>query len=323
MMTQDTGGPHVSETVTHRAIIAAARKEIRALKRPEGMQSNIWPLQKDFLLVLAGYLPDVWPSMRTLATKLDCSPMSVHRRVRTAQRFGLIATEVHPGQAMQWDGTKYHLMCLSGPLKASIVRARPVTVPCNGCAIEGRSSSSKKIGVVPPPLRGGVTPGAACGGTFDTQEATVPNGYNPDDDYPPDAIGEDPDTPLPVHRVRQIDQGTWLARYFDERWHAMARRHREWRMTKPSERGAAVKYMKGVMLAQVDFDVAEAYVQAYVNAVGDGVVAPKEGQLPFLHFTGWWGHEEIADPKERAERQAMIASAKADYHRFLEEQGLA
>ena len=64
----------MAETLTHRAIVATARAEIKRLKRPAGMRSDVWLSVRELRTALAGYLPEVWPSQRTLAAKLDCSP---------------------------------------------------------------------------------------------------------------------------------------------------------------------------------------------------------------------------------------------------------
>lgn len=309
----------MGDTVSHRAIVATARKEIRALRKPPGMRSDSWLAVRELLTALAGYLPHVWPTQRTLATKLGCSPMAIHRRVSTAAKHGLLVTLVHENGA--WlDSTEYRLVCLSTALKA--------TISSNG------SSNGSVTQVSPPPpeedrvmplLRRSI-PGAADGGAEPQTQGTVVPFIRPrpddDDPRPIGALPEDEEEQRTI-TVPPVDQAAYLAKRFDDLWRAMSRRHRQWHMVIPSKRGMAVAYIKGVLLTQADPDVIEGYMVAYVNAVADGVIEPKLGQQPFMHFIGWWGSEEIEDPAVRADRQAMIASAKADYHRYLEEQGLA
>jgi hypothetical protein len=68
--------------------------------------------------------------------------------------------------------------------------------------------------------------------------------------------------------------------------------------------------MKGVMLTQVDEDIARAYIDAFVSAVASGEVELKEGQLPFERFTGWWGREPVDDPVETAARREVFAELR-------------
>jgi hypothetical protein len=128
--------------------------------------------------------------------------------------------------------------------------------------------------------------------------------YVPEDE--PEAIGADPSAPLPSHVLKNPDPAKWLALYFDRRWQGMAQRTREWRGSRPSERGKAIGYLKGVMLTQVDPDIAQAYIDSFIRAARSGEIELKEGQLPFERFTGWWGRQEVVDPvQQEKDRKSM------------------
>ena len=121
----------------------------------------------------------------------------------------------------------------------------------------------------------------------------------------PDPIGSDPEAPLPTYTARPVDPGRRLAAIFDECWRSMAAKHQEWRGVRPSDRGMAVRYLKGTMLTQVDPDVAEQYVRSFAPAVAAGEVDVKDGQLPFMVFTRWWGTTEVNT--DEPERKALAA----------------
>jgi hypothetical protein len=143
--------------------------------------------------------------------------------------------------------------------------------------------------------------------------------FDPDADDPEVPIGADPAAPLPVYGAKPVDQGVRLAALFDERWLRMSRKRPQWRGVRPSSRGMAIGYLKGVMLTQVDADVAEVYIDAYVAAVADGRTSPKLGQFPFEHFTAWWGREEIEMPAS-AEEKDHRARRLAEGRRLIAEQ---
>jgi hypothetical protein len=201
---------------------------------------------------------------------------------------------------------EYLLTCLSAGTKADIIRARPEHTSTQA------SEHSSVLKVVPslsekessnPPSVG--PHGSAGSGLADrtTKEAGVPRWEPQEQD--PDPIGADLSAPLPGQRIKPPNPGTTLALYFDHRWLTMAQRSRQWRGSRPSERGKAIGYMKGVMLTQVDEDMARAYIDAFVSAVASGEVEIKEGQLPFERFTGWWGRDVVADPVEE-ERNRQV-----------------
>jgi len=298
----------VDKTLTHRTLVANARTEIRHLKPPPGMRSGSWHDIQELLRVLAGYLPEVWPSQRTLAAKLGCSQPTVHRRVSAAVDLGLLHLTTRPNQG--WlDGTVYHLTCLSTGLKADCSRYASRFTSASEVVL---SLSEKESSPLPSGgAHGSAGPGLAAEHTL---EAGVPR-HVPDDD--PDPIGADPHAPLPQHRVKPPDPGKELALYFDNRWHDRARRSSQWRGTRPSDRGKAIGYLRGVMLTQVDPDIARAHIDAFISAVFSGEVELKEEQLPFERFTGWWGRQAVADPVETARLNEIKARLLADRDEHL------
>ena len=297
----------MGDTVSHRTLIREARREIRALRRPPTMRSDVWHGVRDLLDALAGYLPEVWPSQRTLARKLQVSQPAVHRRVCAARKAGLIVTTTHDHPAWR-DGLDYRLVCLSEGLKTAISRYGSRY----GSESEGRSSPSEKITSLAP---SGLVHGSGSALAATQENVAFMSDYRDD----PEPIGADPYASLPQRSVRPVDQGAWLAKLFDECWRTMARSHREWRSVTPSKRGMAVGYIKGVMLEQVDVDIAEAYVRAFAPAVAEGRIEVKEGQIPFERFTAWWGREEIEDPQIASERKAENAAIMEAYWKLRAE----
>ena len=113
--------------------------------------------------------------------------------------------------------------------------------------------------------------------------------------------------PSPSSTVKPPDPAGSLALYFDTQWGKRANHSRQWRGSRASERGKAIGYLKGVMLTQVDPEIAQAYIDAFISAVVSGEVELKEGQLPFERFTGWWGRQPVDDPVETARRKEILA----------------
>jgi hypothetical protein len=295
-------------TLSHRSLVASARAEIRKLKKPVGMRSDLWPTTQQLLSVLAGFLPEVWPSQRTLAAKLGCSQPSIHRRVSTAMRFGLLTTVVHSNPG--WlDGKEYLLTCLSEGLKADCSRyaSRYGSVSQVVLSLSEKESS---------PLPSGGVHGSAASRLADQtpKEAGMPR----HDPYAgdPDPLGGDPEAPYPSFKVKAVDPATTLALQFDQKWYAMARR-KGLRGIRPSDRGMAIGYLRGVMLTQVDPDVALEYMTAFIGAVRDEEVEIKTGQFAFEKFTKWWGRIEVDDPVTTAEDKARAAAAVEKYREYL------
>jgi len=107
----------------------------------------------------------------------------------------------------------------------------------------------------------------------------------------------------------------------------MTKRHPEWRMVPPGPRGQIVRYIKGVMMQQVDIDVIEAYIQAFPGEVASGEVELGENrdgslQTPFSRFCGWWYTADLDDPREKAARIAKSKAIIEEYKRMRREQGL-
>src|SRR4029077_8920365 len=114
-------GAHVYEELTRSALIREARREIRAKRCPRHIRKDAWGHVIDLLVCIAGYLPDCWPSERTLAAKLGKHPPNVHRTIVRARAEGLLVTTPRPLEHSWRMGQAYHLVCLSKDLQAAIV----------------------------------------------------------------------------------------------------------------------------------------------------------------------------------------------------------
>lgn len=314
----------MDKKLTHRAIISIARKDIKALRQPKGLRGDVWYHVQQLLDCLAGYLPEVWPSERTLAKKLGWHQTSVHRAVSRARALGLLETSVRPVEGARFDGQFYLLVCLSDTTKAALVRARPEHI--SGSSPEhslhhkvGTSSSKKYEGRSSP--SGGVTPVGGCAAERDDLLRAAMAGFrgHPDHDEPR-PFGAPPESEDPPLRSTTIkgDPALALARLFDDVWREAAARDKHLRTLKPSSRPIAIKYLKGVMLRQVDVDVAEAYIRQFPARVLSGAVEIPEGKTPFQAFIGSWGDEQVTDPGEEdrlreinARLDARIAARKA------------
>ena len=168
---------------------------------------------RELLLAIAGYLPDCWPSERTLGKKLGRPQQSVHRSLCKAREWGLVSTTPRPLEHAWRSGQTYRLVCLSEPLQATIARHHFQT----SLRVISKSSSSKKTETALP---SGEPHRRAAPGRQEAMMTRRP----PDDDWSSPAIGEDPRAPLPVHEVRPVDQAVRLARLFDTKWADLLRR---------------------------------------------------------------------------------------------------
>ena len=312
----------MDKKLTRRAVIAKARAEIRALPQPKGVRWDVWIRVQHVLAALAGHLPDVWPSLDRLAVELGWHKTSVHRSVSKAVALGFVSKNIRSRDKHQWDSTEYLLTCLSDACKADVVRLRPehTSVHSSGhtSVLKEGLLSTREDGVVPSPS-GRFTPGAACGGADQTaREAEVPR-YDPDNDSrnDPEAYGA-PHDPLPVHAVKPLDPATRLAALFDDVWKRAASKHAHLRMIKPSHRPRTIQWLSGVMLRQVDEDVAEAYIRQFPRLVVDGAISIGPKQTAFQVFTGTWGTvEEIDDPVTSAEDRARAAANLERYREYV------
>jgi len=286
----------VPPTVPHTELIANARREIRALTNP-GIRPDAWRSITALLAAIAGYLPDCWPSERTLAKKLGKHQQAVHRLLVRARELGLVSTTPRPLEKSYRDGQVYHLLCLSTGLRATISRQQIQTTS----VVRRASSSSKKMENAPPfreVLPAGLRPA-------DQKDNVVPFNRPPDDDWSSPAIGEDPNGPLPPAATVKVDPAVYLARRFDGKWADAARRDPALRVSRASSRGAAIGYLRKVMLTQVSPEHAEAYMDAFVEAAAAGDVVVKEGQFAFERFVHWWGREDVEDPAVHAQGKAL------------------
>lgn len=124
-----------------------------------------------------------------------------------------------------------------------------------------------------------------------------------------DAIGEDPEAPLPTLTARPPQPQVRLAKYFEQRWNTDALGlHPEWRGEyRGIEIGMAIGYIKRTFL---DAGYSDEHVEAMIDAFFDDLINPscaleiKQGQTAFQRFTGWWGHNLVPDPKVARDKQA-------------------
>ena len=209
----------MGDKVTHQALIREARKEIRAIQRPRHIRRDVFGNVINLLCAIAGYLPDCWPSERTLAKKLDREQKSVHRWLCHAREWGLVTTTPRPMEQGFRDGQAYHLVCLSEGLKATITRGQFQ----RSLDLRSKSSSSKKTQTGSPSE---IPPSRAAPGSQETPMAK----WNPEDDFGGDPIGSDPRAPLAEPTVLSTDPAVYLARRFDRKWADVKRSHPALRM---------------------------------------------------------------------------------------------
>lgn len=142
-----------------------------------------------------------------------------------------------------------------------------------------------------------------------------------DPESEPDAIGADPFAPFPGSVVKPVDPAVRLAALFDECWKRAASKHSHLRTIKPSHRPKTIQWLSGVMLKQVDEDVAEAYIRQFPRLVVEGAVNIGRAQTAFQAFTGTWGTvEEIDDPVTSGEDKTRAAANVERYREFLRQQ---
>lgn len=298
-------------TVTPRELVATARREVRALKRPKDVRRDLWTHVIDILVVIAGYLPEPYPSQRTIAAKLDLHRTTVTRRLAMAERLGLISRTDRPNPGGLMDGTNYHLLCLSEPLRAAITRTHFQDTLCTQTQISysvGDHTAS--------PLRGD-TSGA---GSADREGTVLPFNRPPDDDWSSPAIGEDPKAGFPVTEIR-TDPAVYLARKFDRKWADLKRTHPEQRIIRASSRGQCVGNIRNMLNEQaMSPEHVEAYMDEFVVAVAAGEVIVKEGQHAWRCFYGWWGSTDVEDPAERKETALRASEAIARARELWAEQ---
>jgi len=278
------------------------------------MRKETWTRLRRLLLHLAGHLPEVWPSERTLATKLGLHLTQVHRDIVSLRNLGLILSIPHTSPSGWWEGQEYLLTCLSERLEAAIQRARPVHTTCTQVCTEGSSLEEKNTSFVPSGDSVGAAAAAAEqarteAGDEMTRREEEQRRHN--EDWGAPTIGEGPDRNPVSASVAAHSKADELAALFDTCWRQMARRKREWRTERPSIRTVARAYIRDTMFAQVEPDVAETYIRAFAPAVADGRVTVKEGELPFVTFMRWWGSEEISTTS--ADDKALAAWAIERY----------
>jgi hypothetical protein len=302
----------VEETVSHYALIREARREIRALKPGRGIRRDAWFFVRELLLEIAGYLPDCWPSERTLATKLGRKQQAVHRTLDKAREWGLVTTTVRPMEYGWRPAQTYHLVCLSEGLKAALSRQQIQTTD----RVVSKSSSSKKTDTGSPSgiPRGQAAPGRE--GALVAGRKIRSDDPSGDFDGVPVTGAPDPyDTHVPIE-PESPDPAIYLARRFDTRWGRMIRAHPELSDVRASSRGAVIGYLRDVMLPQVASpEHAEAYMDAFIHAAADGDIEFKDGQHAWQRFTGWWGKVPLEDPRIRAEQRAASQSMIEEYRR--------
>jgi len=304
----------MADKVSHQDLIREARREIRARKCPRHIRKDAWGHMIDLLVVIAGYLPECWPSERTLAQKMGKERKSIQRWLDRARDEGLIVTTVRPMEHAWRPGQSYHLVCLSQPLRAAIARRQ---FQASSDAVS-KSSSSKKTQTGSP---SGIPLGRAAPGC---QENPMTWSKNRSDDPSGDfagvqAIGKDPDDVGPSLMIPAgRDDAVYLARRFDAKWKRLRDKHPDLSDVRGSDRGAATGYLRKVMLTQVSPEHAEAYMDEFIAAVADGGVVVKEGQFAFERFVHWWGRDPIEDPAIEREARAR-AQAVSDYVRSLDD----
>jgi len=297
----------VQNKVTHSVLIREARREIRALKRPAGVRSDSWRSVIELLSVIAGYLPEPYPSQRVLSKKLEIRQQTISDQVRRAVAWGLLAVSDRPNPGGLMDGTNYHLLCLSEGLKADLTRHGYQT------RFPVQSKNSYSVGVQDaPPFREGLPSGLR---PLDRKDNVVAFNRNRDEDWDTPAIGEDPNGPLPSAGPVKVDPAVYLARQFDSKWAEAKRTTPALRVIRASSRGMAIGYLRKVMLPEISPQHVEAYMDAFVDACVAGDVLVKESQFAFERFTGWWGREDVEDPSERL--------AASELSRLMREQARA
>lgn len=123
---------------------------------------------------------------------------------------------------------------------------------------------------------------------------------------------------LPPPTVLSTDPAVYLARRFDSKWGRMSARHTEYRSIRASHRGHATGYIRRMLADNgLSPEHIEAYMDAFMEAVGDGSVVVDTNQNGFSRFTGWWGSIEIDDPVMQADSDSYRDAVLDTYRRGL------
>lgn len=311
------GGNAVPPTVPHTELIANARREIRALKRPVGVQRNTWTGVIDILRLIAGYLPEPYPSQRTIAAKLDLHRTTVTRRLALAERLGLIRRTDRPNPGGLMDGTNYHFACFSEGLAAALARTRFQDTNCT------QTQNSYSVGVQRTHLPVGA-PGVAESAPTEAEVIPLPNR---DDswDIRHEHVNYDGSRPqdFEATTVEGADPAVRLAFQFERKWAAAKRAHSALRVSRGKYSvGMMIGYIRNSMLTECTPEHVEAYMDAFIEAAASGDVEIKKGQFAFERFTAWWGREDVEDPAERASNRAIAQDAIARARAIRAERGL-
>lgn len=305
----------MGDTVTHRELVATARREIRALQCPHGTRRDAWRTVIELLAAIAGYLPDPFPSERTLAKKLGRHQQNVHRTLDRARQLGLVKTVPRPLEKSYRDGQTYLLLCLSEGLRAAIARHHFQT----SLDVRRKIFFFEEDHNAPPSSREVLPAGLRPADQTPLEDNVVPFNRNTDDDWSSPVIGEDPKAPLPATAIR-VDPAVYLARRFDSKWADAKRTTPALRVIRASSRGMAIGYLRKVMLPEISPDHVEAYMDAFVAAAVAGDIVVKESQFAFERFTAWWGREDVEDPAERKETALRASEAIARAREMWAEQ---
>jgi hypothetical protein len=277
----------------------------------------------ELLVAIAGYLPEAWPSERTLARKLGRTQQSVHRTLDRARSEGLVKTTPRPLEHSYRDGQTYTLLCLSLPLQAAIARHHFQT----SSDVRSKSSSSKKTSTSSLLRRDSSLRGSASLTQTPEEAKEVLVAKNADgspwrenQDDPEQAQGAPDERYVvpPVRLVPAVDPAIALSQEFKDLWAAAKRKHRDLLgLTRSANAGMAIGYLRNTMLLEVDPEHVRAYMVAFIDAVVAGDVVVKEGQFAFEKFTAWWGREDVEDPSERRQIQAQASDVIERYRQTL------
>jgi hypothetical protein len=255
---------------------------------------------QELLCSIAGYLPDPYPSQRTLGKALGLRQQTITDQLARARAWGLISVTERPNEGGRLAGVHYHLVCLSTSLRAAITRH------ANQTRIPVRSKNSYSVGVQDEPISSRWTLPAGPSPADQThQENVVPFNRAQDDDWSSPSIGEDPAAPLPGPATVKVDPAVYLARRFDSKWADVKKSTPALRVSRASSRGMAIGYIRKAMLPEISSEHVEAYMDAFCEAAAAGDVVVKEGQFAFERFTAWWGREDVEDPGERQSNRAL------------------
>lgn len=131
----------------------------------------------------------------------------------------------------------------------------------------------------------------------------------------PQALGEDLDKPLESKSVPS-NPAVRLAYSFEDGWTKALTRWPEWKQHRCMHQGPAIGYLTSQFLRKgYSPEHVEAYFEAFFDELTDSTssLQVKDGQTPWMLFTGWWGSCSIPDP--------AIARAKAEESAALQAEG--